>query len=842
MLRLDRVIKPWKESGALNAHINLYGFWNNEVFLTKSGDLGIVLRVCGVDYESLDQAAQEYAVKRLEAALKIFGPGFHLYQYLLKTNRPQIPFQHYQDPIVQAAVNQRQGFFNAKRDSLYSVEIFYAIVVEGTRSKTGIAAALKQLATDPMAGLRELKAQFSNDKFKVLLREQIDADFAKLEQRVNSFIRQLADFVQIEPLGQDDCFNFFRRLLNYDDWRIEGRPQSSQFLDYQVANSDIEAERDHLRVGNHFVRILTLKEAISETRPLVLKQLLEIQANFCIVTEWVPIESSVARKEITKRKRHFNVSKTSFISSMQRDGASYDPRNTLIDESKQADIENLGDCLRALGDGQNLGEFSLTVVLYAEDKKSLDKALPEVVRVFTSADGNLFSETYNQLNAYFAIVPGNYHHNLRRLSLLNTNYADLSFLFTIHPGDKWNDHLGAEYLAVLETDQATPYFLNLHNRDVAHTLILGATGSGKSFLCNSVLQNAQKYEPLTYIFDVGSSFESLTRIFDGTYLNVGHESRDFTINPFSLEPSRENLQFLYSLIRVLIEGERYKLDFKEERQLYSAIERIYVLEPEQRTLSNLAEIVGELKERLHRWTRAGQYGFLFDNAQDTLTFSRFQTFNFHGWSDSPELLEPLLFYVLHRASNEIADPRRLATFKMFLLDEAWLFIRNETIRAYVTQAQKTWRKHNAAMILATQSVKELAASGMLTVVAESCATKVFLANPDMDPLVYSDAFGLNDTELALIAGLVPPSQMLIRKHEGSKKVHLNVDSLSYWMATNNARDNILKYRYLNQYGVTEGLRRLAEEHPFTPEDRSRRGSGSGVQSTKVNFPITQGVQ
>ena len=40
MLRLDKVIKPWKESAALNDHINLYGFWNETAFLTKSGDLG----------------------------------------------------------------------------------------------------------------------------------------------------------------------------------------------------------------------------------------------------------------------------------------------------------------------------------------------------------------------------------------------------------------------------------------------------------------------------------------------------------------------------------------------------------------------------------------------------------------------------------------------------------------------------------------------------------------------------------------------------------------------------------------------------------------------------------
>ena len=84
MLRLDKVIKPWKEAAALSDHINLYGFWNETAFLTKSGDLGMVLSVAGVDYESLDHGSQEYAVKRLEAALKSFGPGFHIYQYLFK--------------------------------------------------------------------------------------------------------------------------------------------------------------------------------------------------------------------------------------------------------------------------------------------------------------------------------------------------------------------------------------------------------------------------------------------------------------------------------------------------------------------------------------------------------------------------------------------------------------------------------------------------------------------------------------------------------------------------------------------------------------------------------------
>jgi hypothetical protein len=56
----------------------------------------------------------------------------------------------------------------------------------------------------------------------------------------------------------------------------------------------------------------------------------------------------------------------------------------LIDESKQADIENLGDCLRALGDGQTLGDFSLTVVLYSADLQTINQEMGEFAGVFTT--------------------------------------------------------------------------------------------------------------------------------------------------------------------------------------------------------------------------------------------------------------------------------------------------------------------------------------------------------------------------------------------------------------------------------------------------------------------------
>ncbi|HEY3299100.1 MAG TPA: hypothetical protein VGK34_10650, partial [Armatimonadota bacterium] len=244
-----------------------------------------------------------------------------------------------------------------------------------------------------------------------------------------------------------------------------------------------------------------------------------------------------------------------------------------------------------------------------------------------------------------------------------------------------------------------------------------------------------------------------------------------------------------------------------------AIERTYKLPKEIRTLSNLASILGPLGERLHRWTQSGQFGYLFDNVEDTLTFSRFQTFNFDGWSEYPDILEPLLFYVLHRASSEIERPENTATFKVFVIDEAWIFLKNRTIREWITRAQKTWRKKNAALILATQSVVELEGSEMLDIVNESCPTKIFLANPNIDRKLYSEIFQLNDVELELLESLVPKRDILLKQPRGTKLLRLDVDPVTYWVSTNNSRDNLRKQDYFARYGPQEGLLRLAHDFP-----------------------------
>ena len=93
MFRLQRIFKNYAETGSFNEQVNLYGFVDSHVFLTKTGDLGVVLEVRGVDYECLDGNTLDGLTKRLESAFKLFDDNYRIYQYLFKRNNETIPYK-----------------------------------------------------------------------------------------------------------------------------------------------------------------------------------------------------------------------------------------------------------------------------------------------------------------------------------------------------------------------------------------------------------------------------------------------------------------------------------------------------------------------------------------------------------------------------------------------------------------------------------------------------------------------------------------------------------------------------------------------------------------------------
>ncbi len=815
MLNLRKILKPYTETGALNEQVNLYGFVDPHAFLTKSGEVGVILQVHGVDYECLDGNALDTLTKRLESAFRLFDSNFRVYQYLFKRNQETIPHKQYANAVVNTAIENRIRYFEQKADTLYSLQVYFVILFEAFRHKRALLKSLADFPKNPRKALQEIRASLSARKQVALLDGELSKALATLHQKVRAFTLQVSDFVRVDLLSKQEAFRVLKRTVNFAPLKIQSaKLKHDTFLDYYLCDSHLECHRGHLRLDDYYVKVLTLKEPSAQSFPLIFKSLLEVQANFNIVTEWKKEDSGKTRKAIQSKRRHFHNTKRSLMSHLNVSDAP--PTDVLVDDSKEAQVHELGESIKQLEiEGNYFGHFSLSVVIYDLDPEKVETACAEFYKVFSTHDAQLYEEKYNLLNAFFATVPGGSAFNLRSMYLLNTNYADYSFLFTLHCGEPENRHLRQEYLAVLETNHNTPYFLNLHHRDVAHTMILGRTGSGKSFLLNFLITSMQKYDPYTFIFDLGGSFESLTRLFGGTYVRVGLKSAGFKINPFSLSPTKENLDFLALFVKVLIQGSApIHLTPAEERDLYQQIENLYEIEPSLRTLTVLSNTFDRrLADRLAKWTTGGQFDFVFDNAEDTITFSRFQCFDFQGMNQYPEMLEPLLFYILHRANGVIRDPKISHVFKAFFIDEAWLFLKNPIIKSYIIEALKTWRKQNAAMILSTQSLDELRKSEILDIIVESCPTKIFLANPDMDRDLCRRQFNLNENEIELISTLRPKQQLLIKTPELAKVANLEVDAESYWLYTNDPFDNRKRREAFETHGFEKGLEVLAAGQP-----------------------------
>ena len=262
MIRLSRILKDYEESGALNARVNVTAAIDEHTLLTKCGDLVMMLRLKGVDYECLDAPQLDHVARRFEAALRTFDDHYRIYQYVLKRDHASIPTRAYDNPVVRQAALSRIAFLNENPQNLYSLEIYFAVVYEGLKS--GVASStLSDLIQHPLATLRQ---RLSTESRTAIFEQHLDRAREIMAHKVMNFVTQLPEALGAEILDKHQAFCFLHRLLNYAPYKSDGvRLKYDDFVDYQACDSALECHRDHLRLDDFYVSVLTLKEPPSRT-------------------------------------------------------------------------------------------------------------------------------------------------------------------------------------------------------------------------------------------------------------------------------------------------------------------------------------------------------------------------------------------------------------------------------------------------------------------------------------------------------------------------------------------------------------------------------------------------
>ena len=153
-----------------------------------------------------------------------------------------------------------------------------------------------------------------------------------------------------------------------------------------------------------------MKEPPAKTFAHMLRDLCAIPSEFVACLEWQRVSHARIRREIHARRRHFFNKKVSLINYVQ---SQTKPEEMLVDESATATVQELGQCLTDIEvHGRFFGACSLTVVLHDREARRVEQAAADTIKAFAGHDGVLYEESYNLLNTWLAVVPGNASHNL----------------------------------------------------------------------------------------------------------------------------------------------------------------------------------------------------------------------------------------------------------------------------------------------------------------------------------------------------------------------------------------------------------------------------------------------
>jgi type IV secretion system protein TrbE len=751
---------PLRNAGASVSEIALLRFVNDTVFETKLGDLGMVLSVVGIDPDCRTDETLNAFTRRFESAVRLFDDRFRIYSYIVKRSGATPPHREdYPTPEATEAVRRRVAALQARAGSLYEIQLYLAVLYEGFRPHKNFLSSVNTAVIDVAA--------------------QADRAVELLTSTVRSFREVVGDTLPSTILREREARLFLRSLVNYDPVHASAfHCVPGDDLDYTTLDSQVDIHPDHLQVNDYVVKTVGLKNLPASTQPNLLQEVLAIPGDFIVLCEWKPQSNLRMRRVIRNKQTGFDALLVNLVAlAVHGRGV---PKSELPRKHEvEAHYDSLGECMKEIENrGNYFGAFSCTVVLIGRSLDRVRDSFSSVVKVFGRYDASLIDERLNLWHSWLSILPGNYQYSHRYHYLLNVSYADMALIWASYTGEKRNEHLHSEYLCPFETADQQIFYFNGHVGGVFGVQITGAQEAGKSFLTNYLIAQAQKYRPITMILDIGHSYQDLTAQFGGSYFEISLKRQSTTINPFSLPPTVDNLQFLFYFVRMLLGKDpaaSLQDQAAEDAYIQEAVEAIYGLDQKDRRLRNLS-LPLPLYARLARWCEGGQYGHLFDNERDTIAFSHFTAFEFQGMERNLDALAPLLFYITQRFDALVYDAAQASRLKLLVMDECWRWMLMSDMGKYMIDKIKTGRKHNLGNLFVTQSGLDAERAGIGQLLAEACPMKIFLANPEIKPETYQELFGLNEKQARRIVEQRPRRDLTISVAQYFKTVELRIDN------------------------------------------------------------------
>ena len=368
-------------------------------------------------------------------------------------------------------------------------------------------------------------------------------------------------------------------------------------------------------------------------------------------------------------------------------------------------------------------------------------------------------------------------------------------------------HISDEGGVKLGESDGIPVFIDFFRRDAervnSNMVIVGKSGSGKSYATKSLLTNLAAEDAKIFILDPENEYTELARNLHGQVINVGNAQYG-RLNPFHIitalddDEAGENgpsgsyathLQFLEEFFRqIMPDCEKDAMEYlntlvdhmyltrditgdtdlsKLTPQDYPVFDDLYdeVLQEFQSSDNPFTrDLLRSLMNYIAKFSSGGRNANIWNGPSTVTTDENFTVFNFQSMlaNRNQTIANAQMLLVLKYIDNEIIKNRdynlkyRTNRKIVVVIDEAHVFIDSKYPVAldFMFQLAKRIRKYNGMQIVITQNIKDFVGSEELarksTAIINACQYSFIfsLAPNDMQDLVllYEKAGGINENE------------------------------------------------------------------------------------------------
>ena len=771
-----------------------WGFLVGEgVVLMKDGSFLAAWRVRGRDLASSTAGEVAALAGHVGAALAAYGDGWMVHADAVR--REAVGYAppercHFADPVSAAIDEARRARYTASAGH-YETEAVLSLTYT---PPPGLVGRLQRAV---VAG----RGDDSGVDWDLLL--------GQFEREARGLRDRLSTAARVERLDSGGLLRHLHECLTGLDHRV-GVPRHGAYLDWALADQPFVGGFEP-RVGGKHVRVVAVQGYPNATRPGLADPLLRLPFPYRWSVRFLPLSPATAAKVIGKAQLGW-FQKRRGAGDWVRDMASKERRqetemdvafqdanaSQMVLDAGDARAQNTGGALR-------FGHLTCSAVVTADTRREADERAAGLLKTVRDLGFTGRVEDVNAVDAFLGSLPGHGHANLRRPVLSTDNVVDVLPLTA-----PWGGHREVPSglfpphsppLLWAQTDGSTPFRLCLHEGDVGHTLVVGATGAGKSVLVGLLLAQWRRYAGArTVTFDVGYSHYVSGRAMGAAHYDLaGPLATDIggaAGTPVEMQPlwdvdRPEVRTWAVDWVESLVELQGERLSPDERGRLAHAVGLLADSPPEDRTLTALLVGLGDerLRALVRPYTLEGPYGQLFDADRDS-----FGRGGGEGEGDAPgvrhqvvelshlvgmsdRVLVPALTYLFRRVEESLDGSPTL-----IVIEEAWAALMHGRFADRLRQWLLTLRKRNASVVVVAHSpaqFRDPAVKGAQLLV-ESCPTRIFLPNPDAaepDTAALYRWLGLNEAEVAQLARARKKRDYYVRSPSGARVFDLALGPL-----------------------------------------------------------------